>query len=111
MIDLAHEEVLLFLALLAFGNVLNSAAEAHGPAEIRHPQNKQACEPPPSGSRHFSAGSGTRLGRASDWRDRAPRRDPRKTFPHRLDVPAPGGPRSISHQRSRRKFPLSANPP
>src|SRR5258708_23166150 len=32
MIDFAHEEVLLLLALLAFGNVLGGAAEAHGPA-------------------------------------------------------------------------------
>ncbi len=32
MIDFAHEEVLLLLALLAFGNVLNRPAEAHGPA-------------------------------------------------------------------------------
>src|SRR5260370_18288634 len=31
MTDLAHEEVLLFLALLAFGNVLDGA-NAHGPA-------------------------------------------------------------------------------
>src|SRR5258708_2010950 len=30
MIDLAHEEVLAFLALLAFGNVLCGADEAHG---------------------------------------------------------------------------------
>jgi hypothetical protein len=29
MIDFAHEEVLLFLALLAFGNVLSGADEAH----------------------------------------------------------------------------------
>src|SRR5262249_21427473 len=32
MIDLAHEEMLLLLALLAFGDVLNRTAEAHGPA-------------------------------------------------------------------------------
>src|SRR5712692_7048989 len=32
MIDFAHEEVLLFLALLAFGNVLNRPAKARGPA-------------------------------------------------------------------------------
>src|SRR5258706_10916645 len=32
MIDFAHEEVLLPRALLAFGNVLNRPAEAHGPA-------------------------------------------------------------------------------
>src|SRR5215470_17888648 len=32
MINLAHEEVLLLLALLAFGNVLNRAAEAHDAA-------------------------------------------------------------------------------
>src|SRR5258708_17325940 len=32
MIDLAHEEVLVLLALFAFGNVLDGAAEAHGPA-------------------------------------------------------------------------------
>src|SRR5262249_27361984 len=31
MIDFAHEEVFLFLALLAFGNVLNRPAEAHSP--------------------------------------------------------------------------------
>src|SRR5215470_6180107 len=31
MIDLAHQEVLLLLAFLAFGNVLNGAAEAYGP--------------------------------------------------------------------------------
>src|SRR5258708_21715046 len=32
MIDFAHEEVLLFLALLAFGNVLSSATETHDPS-------------------------------------------------------------------------------
>src|SRR6266853_626879 len=32
MIDFSHEEVLLLLVLLAFGNVLDGAAEAHGPA-------------------------------------------------------------------------------
>src|SRR5262245_16430959 len=32
MIDFAHEEVLFFLALLAFGNVLSGAAEAHSMA-------------------------------------------------------------------------------
>src|SRR5260370_11953612 len=32
MIDFAHEEVFLFLALLAFGDVLNRPAEAHDPA-------------------------------------------------------------------------------
>src|SRR5260221_6424265 len=32
MIDFAHEEVLLLLALLAFGNVLNRPAKARGPA-------------------------------------------------------------------------------
>jgi hypothetical protein len=31
MIDFAHQEVLLFLALLAFGNVLQSANETDGP--------------------------------------------------------------------------------
>src|SRR5262252_6176336 len=32
MIDLAHEEMLLLLALLAFGDVLNGAAQANGPS-------------------------------------------------------------------------------
>src|SRR5215831_12493778 len=32
MIDFAHEEMLFFLALLAFGDVVNGAAEAHGPS-------------------------------------------------------------------------------
>src|SRR5258708_15358228 len=32
MIDFAHEEVFLFLALLAVGDVLNRPAEAHDPA-------------------------------------------------------------------------------
>src|SRR5262249_57879599 len=43
MIDFAHEEMLLLLALLAFGDVLNGAAQANGPSlgpdtlEIRKP--------------------------------------------------------------------------
>src|SRR5215467_8636355 len=50
MIDFAHEEVLLFLALLAFGNVLQGADEAHGPAlipgavEIRKPQRLRPAD-------------------------------------------------------------------
>src|SRR5260370_40553798 len=32
MIDFAHEEVFLFLALFAFGNVLGSATETHDPS-------------------------------------------------------------------------------
>jgi hypothetical protein len=32
MIDLAHQEVLPFLVLLAFGNVLDGADEGHDPA-------------------------------------------------------------------------------
>jgi hypothetical protein len=45
MVDLAHEEVLLFLALLAISNVSNSAHDGHGPPlvpvalEIRKPQS------------------------------------------------------------------------
>ncbi len=58
MIDFAHEEVLLLLALLAFGDVLNRPAEAHGPAlrsgafEISkpqglHPADLAVCPPDP----------------------------------------------------------------
>src|SRR5712671_6324814 len=45
MTDFAHEEVLLFLALLAFGNVLSGADDARGPSlmagalEISEPQS------------------------------------------------------------------------
>src|SRR5262249_41769923 len=45
MIDFAHEEVLLFLALLAFGDVLSGAGHAHGPSlppvalEMTNPQS------------------------------------------------------------------------
>src|SRR5262249_39606935 len=36
MIDFAHEEVLLFLALLAFSNVLSGAGHAYGPSLTPH---------------------------------------------------------------------------
>src|SRR5215475_14162648 len=42
MIDLAHQEMLFFLALLAFGDVLNGAAQAHGPS--LRPSTLKICE-------------------------------------------------------------------
>src|SRR6266478_1651454 len=58
MIDFAHEEVLLFLALLALGDVLDGAAETHGPAltpgaleigepKSLHPADRAVCPPQP----------------------------------------------------------------
>src|SRR5258708_32519656 len=58
MIDLAHEEVLPFLALLAFGNVLCGADEAHdlsltpgtleiGKSMILHPADLAVSPPDP----------------------------------------------------------------
>ena len=51
MIDFAHENVLLFLALLAFGNVLNGADHPRGPCltpdvlEISKPNRRHPPEP------------------------------------------------------------------
>src|SRR5260370_2350441 len=57
MIDFAHQEVLFFLTLLAFGNVRKGADEAHGPSlapvafEIPNPQRSHPPAfplPPPN---------------------------------------------------------------
>jgi hypothetical protein len=61
MIDLTHKKMLLFLALLAFGNFRNSADDTHsqslmpGPLKISTPQNLRPAEP-----RCVHAGAGTR---------------------------------------------------
>src|SRR6267143_257800 len=78
MIDLAHEEVLAFLALLAFGNVLCGADEAHdlslrpgtleiGKSMILHPADLAVSPPDPVLDRE-----GLRIDGIKSRRDRRP---------------------------------------
>src|SRR5258708_40110309 len=79
MIDFAHEEVLLFLALLAFGDVLSGAGHADGPSltpgalemtkpQLRRPTDLAASPPEPE------LGRGTlRIDRIERRRDGCPK--------------------------------------
>ena len=87
MIDLAHEEVLPFLALLAFGNVLDGADKVRGPPptpgalEASKPTHLHPADFAVSPLNPVLAQGAMRIGGSMP-------RCPPKTFPRRPDAPA-----------------------